>query len=451
MNLYFNNEEYFFIKNTKLNGINYTLYMDDNTKSKIIILDENKNIVIDKYLSNNIMSQVFRKYSEKYADDYSDDEYIDEEMYEETPLSQETFDKLCDKFKKYVIYQFGEDVISEEEIDRRIKENLESIVIDPTLEIPGQFSFQEKKIRIQSDVLELELYFILYHEYLHALASPGVQKVIAYSQTEEYEYGRGIDEGIIASLQRCRKTKKFTPYIENISYPHESELTDLIAIVYENTNKAKKDNLNFYDEYIKDSNKTLERIYTIFEQNEEYLQKYSNISEKDKTTLGMSKALDFVLEMDELYGIGPVDNKNMESKTKKEDIYNKLKKQLENLLMKQIINDFPTTERELYEVLYSLESFKLKSRENNGEIDKFKKEVIKEFLNRNKDISLDELEDQVPPFDRQNTLSEDTKKGLLLFTLLFKDYSKADPRCIKIVESIKELKQEQHTKKNTNK
>ncbi len=451
MNLYFNNEEYFFVKNTKLNGINYTLYMDDNTKSKIIILDENKNIVIDKYLSNNIMSQVFRKYSEKYADDYSDNDYLDDEMYKETPLSQETFDKICDKFKKYVLYQFGKDVISEEEIDRRIKENLKSIVIDPALEIPGEYSFKEKKIHIQNNILELELYFILYHEYLHALASPGVQKVIAYGQSEEYEYGRGIDEGIIASLQRCRKTKKYTPYVENISYPYESELTDLIAIVYENTNKAKKDNLNFYNEYIKDSNKTLERIYTIFEQNEEYLQKYSNISEKDKTTIGMSKALDFVLDMDELYGIGTIDSKNMDKKEKKEAIYNKLKNQLENLLMKQIINDFPTTDRQLYEVLYSLEGFKLKSRGNNNEIDKFKKEVIKEFLKRNKEISLDELEDHIPPFDRQNTLDEDTKKGLILFTLLFKDYSKADPRCVNIVESIKELKKEQYTKKNTNK
>jgi len=449
MNLYFNNEEYFLVKNTKLNGKNYTLYMDDNTKSKIIILDEDNNIVIDKYLSNNIMSQVFRKYSEKYADDYSANEYIDDEINQETPLSQETFNKLCDKFKKYVIYQFGKNVISEEEIDRRIKENLESIVVDPNIDIPGEYSVKEKKIRIQNDVLEYELYFIIYHEYLHALTSPGVQRVLVYGQSEEYEYGRGIDEGIIASLQRCKKTKSFTPYIENISYPHESELTDLIAIVYENTNKAKKDNLNFYDEFIKDSNKTLERIYTIFEQNEEYLQKYSNISEKDKTTIGMSKALEFVLDMDELYGIGTVD-KSIDKAPQKEAIYNKLKKQLENLLMKQITNEFPTTERELYEVLYSLESFKLKSRDDNDEIDKFKKELIKEFLNRNKDISLDELEDQIPPFDRQNTLNEDTKKALILYTLIFKDYNKADPRCINIVESIKELKQEKHTKKNTN-
>ena len=437
MNLYFNNEEYFFVKNTKFNGVKYTLFIDYNTKSKILILDEDNNIIMDKYLTNSIMSQVFRKYSERYAEDDEDYEYFLEE-YEEKPLSKERFNEICNKLKRLVFNQFGENVISEEEINRRINENLETIVIDPSIETAAQYDHRQKKILLLDPSFEENITIILYHEFLHALTSPGVQKVIAFGDEEEYEYGRGIDEGIIASLQKARRTKRFIPYEENISYPYESELVELLKIVYENTNEAKKDNLNFFDEYIKEPNKTLEKVNTIFQQDEGYLLKHSNLDDFKKETIGMSRALNFIVDMDDLYNA---------KDEKKEDIYIGIKKQLENLLIKQISNDFPTNERELYDVLFSLEGFQLKSRDKSEEIEKFKKEVIKDFLKRNDSMEIEDLENWMPPFDRQSDLSENERKTATMFTILTRDYSKADIRCQNILNTFKEVKNELTNKK----
>ena len=438
MNIYFNNEEYFFIKNTKLNGIKYMLYMDNNTKSKVLIIDENKNIILDKYLSNNIMSQVFRKYSEIYTDEYDEDLSI-KAMNNEKPLTQKGFQNLCTNLKRMAYNQF-KDILTQEEIDRRIDENLETIVIDPDLETIGQYDHINKKISLNSSNIPIEY---VYHEFLHALTYPGVQKIIAFGDEESYEYGRAIDEGIIATLQKGEKTKVFTPYRMNINYPYETELLSLLKIVYENTIEAKKQNLNFFDEFIKNPNGTLERINTIFQQNEHYLLKYSNMSETDIETIGMSKALNFIVDLDEIYKEGEKEDADV---NKQEELYNELRTQLEDLLIKQIQNDFPNNENELYDALFSLEGFQLKSFEKSEDIEKFKKEVIIEFLNRNKHFTIDTLEENLPPFDRQIELTNEEKGTLRLITALTKDYSQADIRCNGILKTLREVKEQLNTK-----
>lgn len=437
MNIYFNNEEYFYVKRTNLNGVIYTLYMDSNTKSKVLIMDNDNNIILDQYLTNNIMSQVFKKYSEIYANDLDlyEEETLD--IKEPYPIPHDKYIQLIDKCKELAYRQF-QDILTKEEIDRRIDNNLESIYIDPNLSSLGIYNHTGKRITLSSLVSIDAITLFLYHEFLHSLTYPGVQKVLAFGDSEEYEYGRGIDEGIISNLQEGRKTKKFVPYKENISYPEESELVELLKIVYENTNEAKEKNLNFYDEYIKEPNKLVERINTIYQQNEDYLQKNSEISEKDKTTFGMNKALNFIIDVDELG-----DKKGLD----KEHSLRKLKDELKNLLINQISNDFPTNLKDLYNVLYSLEGFQLKSSNRYEEIDKFKKEVIKRFLDENKDISLDEIEDSLPPIDRQSDLSEEDQRLIILYNAIFRDYSKADPRCKRIAQSISEVRKEKNIKR----
>lgn len=440
MNLYFNNEEYFFIRNTTFNGVKYSLFMDNNTKSKVLILNDNKDIIIDEQLSNNIISQVFRKYSEKYAfyDTFDFSSIILEEEKKVKPLPPERVKQLTDAMKKIAHNQF-EDILTTEEIDRRIEENLKDIVIDPGIATPGEYDHDAKTIRLQDSYYQETIGKILYHEFLHALTYPGVQRLIVFGSDEKYEYGRGIDEGIISVLQNNRKTKAFTPYTENLSYPYESELVELLKIVYENTNKAKKENLNFYDEFIKNPNIVIDNISTIYEQDESYINYGPNVKQKTKDNQRMSRAIDLIIDIDEIDRY--VDEK------KKEDIYNKVKDELENLLINQITHETPTNETELFNVLYSLESFQLKSKDTRERIENCKKEVIKEFLRNNTDFTIDDLEELLPPFDRQSDL---TNKEISMETLLIKiyrDYSRADIRCKGILKTIKEVREELKSKK----
>ena len=442
MNLYFNNEEYFLVKNTTLNGVKYSLFMDNNTKSKIIILNDNKEIVMDDYLTNDIMSQVFRKYSEKYAfyEDLDISDIILEEntQSKETPLPPERVKQLTEILKKVAHNQF-EDILSKEEIDRRIEENLENIVIDPTIATPKEYNHITKTIKLQDSYYQEAIGQILYHEFLHALTYPGVQRLIVFGTDERYEYGRGINEGIISVLQSNRKTKGFTSYKEKFSYPYETELVELLKIVYENTNEAKKDNINFYDEFVKNPNKVIDMLYTIYEQDESYIEYGPNVDEKTKDSQKMSRALSFIIDMDEIDRIVDED--------KKKEVYNRLKDELEELLINQIKHEIPKDEFELFNVLYSLEGFQLKTKEEREIIEKCKKDIIKEFLN-NDDLTINDLEETLQPFDRQSILTDEEKSMQSLYMSLCKDYSKADIRYHGILKTIQEVKQELQKKKS---
>ena len=62
-------------------------------------------------------------------------------------------------------------------------------------------------------------------------------------------------------------------------------------------------------------------------------------------------------------------------------------------------------------------------------------------------MEIEDLENWMPPFDRQSDLSENERKTATMFTILTRDYSKADIRCQNILNTFKEVKNELTNKK----
>jgi hypothetical protein len=158
-----------------------------------------------------------------------------------------------------------------------------------------------------------------------------------------------------------------------------------------------------------------------------------NVSEKTKESQKMRRALNFILDMDDI---------DRAKYPQNEEIYNRLKDELETLLINQITNNFPKDEIELFNVLYSLEGFQLKSKDNREEIEKCKKNIIKQFLINNNNFTIDSLKELLIPFDRQSIYSGREKGERSLFIVTFKDYSEADIRYVEILKTIQEVKQE---------
>ena len=221
----FNDKEYICIKKVSVEGNEYYVFLDSENKKNVKITDTYLNTISDKETLRKVSSSVFAIFNGIIYNKADDKEEKDTIVYNgkeielhEIELRADVFESVIKALKKEFFGHFGRGVISEEELDRRISENLTAIVIsnkflDDNCTHSGEYCVNTKTIKLASlsfkDPISIS---ILFHEFIHAITSPGARKdayIEGLDDENIYNYGSYIDEGIVSYRKLISSKKVF--------------------------------------------------------------------------------------------------------------------------------------------------------------------------------------------------------------------------------------------------
>lgn len=425
----FNGIEYLKIKDIKINENVYSVFIDIKTQTKAIICDGNLEEVKDKNISNEVMQKVFDKKSniiyERYDYEGFYDEIGEDEVYE-IKLDDSKLQNFYTLMKKIFFEKFG-NLLTEEEIDNLILQNIETVVLKRKSEYQELFGYYEcdsKQITLKVTKSGEIPKKVAFHEFIHGICGGhGAVKII--NEEENFVYGKSIDEGIVSYIENMSHSRKWEKFKENGSYDEYRRIVGQLIILYENLPET--NDLNFIEQYIKDPEGTLFRINEIFT---DYI-KSENPNENDReiNLLAMRESLNFVVNMDDIERMAKDNN----------EIRLQKMQQLEQILIKLYVNQISrikvTTKQQLYELLYQIEGFNENLTEKSSIIENMKKEKIKEFLENNAEIKLYNILEELPKETKDSIFTKEER----LFHAIFGDRKLEDPRYKGVRDSIKEV------------
>ncbi len=362
---YFNGTEYISIKNVKFNEKTYTIYFDTNTQTNALICNESGDILQDKSMIKEIMDANFSKASDIVSSilDYENDYTDDEEKIEEVSYPEEAKAKIIKNTKQLFWEKFGHNVLTDQELDRRLKK-IKDITLSKTMHSGkdtsiAEWDSEERKIRILSEDLDtgIAYYRISFHEGIHAITdfgeNHGARRYLRVNE-DEYEYGIGIDEGIVSYIEDMESSKRWEKFKRIGSYDEPRRIIGEIATLYDNMRLGQKH--SFIEQYIIDPSGTLGRVNEIFEENSRM--KNPNLTEREHSLNSMRKSLNFVLKLDDL-----ILSRDSEERKQLSDECQTI---LADLYICQIKNTETKSLDQLYEILYNIEGFNTNLTERNS-------------------------------------------------------------------------------------
>ena len=400
----------------------YSIYIDVGTKTKSLIFQDDK-LVENKDILNKVALKVFshkthtRYNHKKEADGIIEGLYdentithdIDNVKFEE--LSENVRNKLIEYCKRVFFKKFGKNILTEEELLKRINDSLRGIIVaqnvDLDIVVAEDFAMRIEELETQEvdleddeiseyiidiideiseDILDINdendederydedevvysagaydmqtknIYLlldenkkfnpnILFHEFIHSITPNGAEKTIQIQGLDiEFEYGESFTEGIVSYIENMDNAEEFFEPEVFYTYDEERNIIGIINILYDNIKKTEEP--NFIESFIKSPGKTLSRFYKIIENDEMIKQK--NISAKDAKYLSIKKGIRFVINMDKL-----------ETQREQEDLdgleknYGSLMDMLFEMYQRQIESINIESTEELYNILYQIEA-----------------------------------------------------------------------------------------------
>ena len=412
--------EFLNIKKVKYDNKDYYIYLDTETQSKVIICDKNQELVDDIKIAKSVLDNTFMPYSNvMHFEEKNNNKEVenDEEEYE---LSKTEKEKIIKKMKQIFFEKFGEDLLSEKELDYKIRKNIKSIklsnsdfVLDDDL--AGIYDQDEKNITIKR---AFNIPTVLFHEFMHGIVIPGAKKVIQFYEDKEleekYKYGTRIDEGIVSYIQNMRNINRWQKEIGMGSYDDERRIVGLLRTLYKNTEEGK--NQDFIKLYVKNPENTLSRINAIFK--EDIKNKNPKLNDRQLDLESMRTSLKFVIDMDELEK-----NKN----------YADVEKDLLSIYERQIQRKKINSIKELYDVLYEIEGFGINLKNKDERIEKLKHNTITKFLKFRPRTNASNLHNRLPDLKEECEITDEE----MLLKAIFGELERAkDIRYIGIKKTL---------------
>lgn len=397
---YIDNEQYAFFKNQKIDQNNYAIYLDIKTKSKIKVFDANNNLITNKDELNEILN-----YSVHISFQCSDvDEDLNAALWKEfgaiiehglyqgekERYSFKEEKQIISKLKSIFYEKFG-NIISEEQLDKRIKNSIYGIYkvekIKSTEDnIAGSYDSELKEIVISSSIENEITYDVLFHEFIHAIVNIGglAQKLDSKeyiyencleSNSKIYEYGSYLDEGIVSYIEYMKNSKDMEKFKIVHSYDNPRRLIHHLVKLYNNEpNKSEK---SLIDEYIIDSQSILPKIFDIFKS---YIKNINtNLSPEEIEEQATLKYFEFISKTDKLENCS-----HIESVVLLQECEN----MLSEIFISQINSKPVTTKEQLEDIIFKIEYFKTDLSSENIHITNLIEKKIKEFSSQNPDLKI---------------------------------------------------------------
>jgi hypothetical protein len=439
-----NGIEYIQVKEYLFNQKKYYLYFDVDKNEKVIICDNNKELVIDPIIITSILRKAFHiDTGIKYAEDENtdseqesseNDDTDSEEISDEYEILSETEKEIIfARMKELFFYKFGRNVLSEEELDRRIAENIKNIVIVDELEkdnnniVNGCYIFPLKEIRIIKSNKDTEMFdSIMFHEFIHGIVGEGLTRKITYvfelDNEETYSYGNRIEEGIVSLIQFMYEYDKWEPFSNRGTYDFERNLALQLRALCKNVSGK-----DLIIQFIKDPQNTLPMINKIFEDRTRALN--GQLTERELKLASMRDSFEFLLDFEDM--------SRENDSSKKLEIFNKLEQELTQIYVLQIKRMPIRTIEELYDLLYEIEGFGLNLGQKSESIEQLKINIIQEFLANNPNIKLYNIKRNLPKNTKTTLISREQR----LLIAIFGNNDTADIRYSGIKSSLEKVQE----------
>ena len=439
----FNKEEYIELRDVYVDNKKYYIYVDTKTQTKAIICNEKKEKTEDKMIIKSIATKLFTRdtgiiyQTDDDSNDGDDNNYEDENTEIYTP---EEFEESISYVKEIFFKKFGDKLLTDEELEKRIRNNVKEIYKDPTMLkkcYDGQYMRDSKTIVLRSKLRKSTLF----HEFIHAIIRGGLDKKIIIDDTS-YVYGRQIDEGIVSYIQYMENVEKWQKHRDRGSYNSNRRLIGQIKTIYNNLEKDVDD--DFIEEYIKDPKGTLPRINEIFRQ--DIKSKNPDLTDRELDLYSMRNSLNFIIDFDEMYRY----NNEDETMVYSPEIFKKLENTLTDIFIRQMYNKPIKTIDELCELLYDIEGFSINLSEKNDMndmLDKLKKDKINDLLRYNTRIKLYSLKKKVRQNTKKMNLYNEYYEYERVLRSIFGESEIIDVRTKGILNTIQELQDERKIEK----
>ena len=415
--------EFLNIKKVNVNNKEYTIYFDTESYTKVLICDDCGEIINDKETIKEIMEMTFKKASDIHF--YND--FEEENDNKRVKCSEEERKKIIENVVKIIFFKkFGKKVISEEELDNKLDKNVKSVYLIDYGErnYEGIYNSKDKSIDLCTiDFNKKNIYIsVVFHEFVHGIVGDtnGAIKKISifplsskdeideyeFEQDYEYEYGNGIDEGIVSYIESMNNAREWEKFSERGSYDLNRNLVVLLATLYDNVSNRGKN--NFFEQYILDSSGTLGRINDIFE---EYVRdKNPDKTDREIKLLSMRKSFNFVISVDEIL---KSEDKNIDNGI---SIFQECVDELSEIFEFQILRKKLENDRDLFETIYQVEGYLENSSGENEKIRQAIRKKIEEYLSIKKDLTIEKIIEVFPQKNKDtlNTLNMSSEKKLLM-------------------------------------
>lgn len=439
---YFNGTEYIAIKNVKFNEKTYTIYFDTNTQTNALICNESGDILQDKSMIKEIMDANFPKASDIVSSIFEEWDGHFEDEIEEVSYPEETKSKIIKNTKLLFWKKFGHDVLTEQELDRRLKK-IKDISLSKTMHSGKDTSIAEwdsekRTIRILSKDLDTSKIYnrISFHEGIHAITdlggNHGARRYLRVNE-DEYEYGIGIDEGIVSYIEDMESSKRWKEFARIGSYDEPRRIIGEIATLYDNMHLGQEH--SFIEQYIIDPSGTLGRLNEVFEENSRI--KNPNLTKREHSLDSMRKSLNFVLKLDDL-----ISSRDPEERKQLSDECETI---LADLYICQTRNTEAKSLDQLYEILYNIEGFNTNLTERNSQISALIEEKIREYQVANPDVTLSEIIELLP--NKVSSSPEISKEDRLFFAISDEELP-ADPRYEAVLKEITKIQSRESNNKS---
>ena len=389
----FNEKEYLLQREVEYNNSKYSIWIDTEKRDSAVVLDKNENKIEDRKTINGVMEKVFKKHSDIHYEINSDSKQLDIEDYmdfdilqiddfkeekdatDEKEITGERREELITEAKEMFIKRFGNKILSNEELDERIRKNIKSIKLVYSDYFAGQYNENKKSISLNENWSSSTFF----HEFIHGLVHPGGIKEIHIGEDESYEYGRGLDEGIVTWIQAKAGNN-------DISYVPLYCIVNQLKILYDN---VKTDEYDFIGAYIREPERMLERVNEIFE---DYTRNTARgLNQRDIELESMRDSLDFVVKTDDLCKL------YMGSVIEDEDNYSDMMKLLQSIEKKlykiygtQMVNREISSNLELINSLEEIYDYKEKTM-NSYDVYPIVSTVIDKYLMENPEETIDDI------------------------------------------------------------